>query len=66
MLPNFSINLSYRVFLAISYLTTLLSLAKTLGTGANLSISSLCPSVFRLANFGFSARLLASTCYIFF
>ena len=34
-------NLSYSVFLTTSFFTTLLGLAKSLGTGVNLSISSL-------------------------
>ena len=61
MFINLATNLSYSVFL-----TTLLSLAKSLGTGVNLSISSLSTSVFKLAKFNFSAKLLASTCDIFF
>ena len=41
MLSTFVTNLSYTVFLTISFFTTLLSLAKSLETSANLSISSL-------------------------
>ena len=47
-------NLSYSVFLTTSFLTTLLNLAKSLGTGVNLSISSLSTSVFQLDKFDFS------------
>ena len=66
MLSTFATNLSYSVFLTTSFLTTLLILPKSLGTGANLSISRLSTSVFKLAKFDFSAKLLASTCDIFF
>ena len=45
--------------------TTLLSLAKSLGKGVNLSISSLSTSVFKSAKFYFSAKLLRSTCDTF-
>ena len=48
-----------------SFLTTLLSFAKSLGTGVNLSISNLPTSVFKLAKFYFSAKLLTSTCDTF-
>ena len=58
MLSTFVTNLSYKVFLTTTFLTTLLSLAKSLETSANLSISNLSTSVFRLAKFGFSAKLL--------
>ena len=66
MLSAFSTNLSYSVFLTKSFFTTLLSLAKSLGTGVNLLISNLSTSVFRLAKFDYSAKLLTSTCHIFF
>ena len=66
MLSNFATNLSYTVFLTTSLFTTLHSLAKSSGAGVNLSVSSLSASVFKLAKFDFSAKLLASTCYIFF
>ena len=66
MLSTFVTNLSYSVFLTTSFFTTLLSFAKSLGTGVNLSISSLSTSVFQLAKFDFSAKLLTSTCDIFF
>ena len=39
-------DLSYAVFLTTSFFTTSLSLLKSTGTGANLSISSLSTSVF--------------------
>ena len=62
MLFNLATNLSYSIFLKTSFFTTLLNLAKSLGKGVNLSISSLSTSVFRLAKFDFSAKLLTSTC----
>ena len=65
MLFTLATNLSYTVFLTTCF-TTLLSLAKSLGIGASLSISNLSSSVFRLAKFDFSAKLLASACDIFF
>ena len=66
MLFTLATNLSYTVFLTTSFFTTLLSFAKSLGTGVNLSISSLSTSVFKLAKFDFSAKLLTSTCDILF
>ena len=66
MLSTFVTNLSLSVFLTTSFFTTLLNFAKSLGTGANLSISSLSTSVVRLAKFDFSAKLLISTRDIFF
>ena len=65
MLSTFVTNL-YSIFLKTSFFTTLLSLGKSLGTGANLSISHLSTSVFKLAKFDFSAKLLTSTCVTFF
>ena len=64
MLCILATNLSYTVFLTTTIFTTLLSFAKSLGTGVNLSISSLSisTSVFKLAKFDFSAKLLTSTC----
>ena len=47
-------NLSYSVFFTTSFLTTMLSLAKSIGTDVSLSISILSISVFRLAKFDFS------------
>ena len=66
MLFTLATNLSYTLFLTTSFFTTLLSFAKSLGTGVNLSISSLSTSVFKLAKFDFSAKLLTSICDIFF
>ena len=66
MLFTLATNLSYSVFLTTSFFTTSLSLLKSTGTGANLSIFSLSTSVFKLAKFDFSAKLLASICDIFF
>ena len=66
MLSTFVTNLLYSVFLTTSFFTTSLSLLKSTGTDANLSISSLSTSVFKLAKFDFSAKLLTSTCDIFF
>ena len=55
MLSTLATNLSYSVFLTTSFFTTLLNLAKSLGTGVNLPISNLSTSVFRRAKFDFSA-----------
>ena len=63
MLFTLASSLSYTVFLTTSFFNALLSLAKSLGTGVNLSIST---SAFRLAKFDFSAKLLTSTCDTFF
>ena len=52
-------NLSYTVFLATSFLTTLLNLLKSTGTATNLSMSNL--SDLKLAKFVFSAKLEVST-----
>ena len=60
MLSTFMTNLLYTFFLTTSFFTTLLSLAKPLGTGVNLTISSLSTSAFKLAKFDFSENLLAS------
>ena len=51
----------YSVFLTTLFLTALLNLLKSTGTGTNLSISNLSTSVFRPAKFDFSAKLEAST-----
>ena len=48
-------NLSYSVFFTTSFLTTLLSLAKSIGSDVSLSISSLSTSVFKLDKFDFRA-----------
>ena len=61
----FFILASYSVFSTTSLLTTLLNLLKSTGTGANLSISSLSTSVFKLATFIFNAKLEVSMCVIF-
>ena len=66
ILSTFVTNLLYSVFLTTSFYTTLLNLAKSLGTGFNLSISNLSTSVFKLAKFVFDAKLLTSTCVTFF
>ena len=66
MLFTLSANLSYTVFLTTSLLTILLSFAKSLETGAILSISSLSTSVFKVAKFHFSAKLLPLICVTFF
>ena len=55
----------YSVFLTISFLTTLLNLFKSIGTGNNLSKSNLSTSVFRLAKFNFSTTLEVSIFEIF-
>ena len=61
----FATNLSYTVFLATLFFTTLLNLLKSVGKGANFSISNLSTSVFKLAKFVYSAKLEVSTCGIF-
>ena len=66
MLSTLATNLSYTVFLTTSFFTTLFSLAKSLGTGFNLSTTSLSTSVFKLAKYVFSVKLLKSICDIFF
>ena len=45
MLFTLATNLSYTIFLTKSFFTTLLSFAKSLGTGVNLSIFSLSTSI---------------------
>ena len=59
---TFATNLSYTVFLTTSFFTTSLSLLKSTGTGANLSMSKLSTSVFRSAKFVFSAKREVSMC----
>ena len=66
MLTTFQTNLLYSVFLETLFFTALLNLAKSLGTGVNLSISNLSTSVFKLPRFAFDAKLLTSTCVTFF
>ena len=60
MLSAFATNLSYIVFLTTSFFTTLLSLLKSTGTVANLSISNLSTSVFKLDRFVFNANFEVS------
>ena len=62
---TFATNLSYS-FLTTSFFATSLSLLKSTGNGANLSISNLSTSVFKLAIFAFSEKLEVSTCVTFF
>ena len=59
ILFTFAANLSYRVFYS-------LSLLKSTGTGANVAMSNLSASVFRLAYFVFIAKFEVSACVIFF
>ena len=65
ILPTFVTNLLYSIFLRTSFFTTLLNLAKSLGTGVNFGRSNLSTSVLKLARFGFGAKLLTSTCVTF-
>ena len=65
ILSTFATNLSYTVFLTTSFFTTSLNLLKSAGTGANLSMSSLSTSVFKLAQLVFSTKLEVSTCEYF-
>ena len=58
-------NLSYTVFLTTSLFATLLNLLKSVGTGANLSMSNLSTSVYKLAKFVFNAKLEVTICEIF-
>ena len=51
MLSTFLTNLLHSAFLSTSFFTTLLSLAKSSGTGVNFATSSLSISVFKLARF---------------
>ena len=50
----------------MSFFTSLLNLARSLGAGINLSISNSSTLVLRLAKFDFSAKLLTSICDMFF
>ena len=59
-------NLLYSIFLTTSFLTTLLNLARSTGTVFNFLASILSTSVFKLAKFDFSTKLLTSTCDTFF
>ena len=64
MLSTFVTNLSTSVFLTTSFFTTSISSLKLTGTSPNLSISNLSTSVFRLAEFDLSAKLLTSRFYL--
>ena len=59
-------NLSYTVFLTISFFTTSLSLLKSTGTGTNLSVSDLSVSAFKLCKSDFIAILDGSIPAVFF
>ena len=61
MLFTLATNLSFSVLLTATVFITLRSSDKSLGSGVNLSVYSLSTSVFKLAKFYFSAKLLAST-----
>ena len=65
ILSIFATNLSDTVFWTASFFTTSLNLLKSTGTGANLSMSNLSTSVFKLAKFVFSVKLELSICEIF-
>ena len=65
ILSIFPTKLLYSVFLTTSFLTTLLNLAKSSGTGVNLAMSNLSTPVFKLAKFVFDPELLTSTCVTF-
>ena len=52
-------------FLTTLFLTASLNVLKSTGICANLSMSNLSTSVFRLAKFVFSAKLEVSTCVTF-
>ena len=62
----FATSLSYTVFLTTSFFNTSLILLKSTGTGANLQMSHLSTSVFKLAKYVFSAKLEVSICVAFF
>ena len=63
---TFAANLSYTAFLTTLFFTKSLSLLKSTGSGADLSMSNLSISVFRLAKFVFSSKFEVSTCVTFF
>ena len=65
ILSTLATNLIYTSFLTTSFFTTSLSLLKSTGIGANLSICNSSTSVFKLAKFNFNAKLEVSTCEIF-
>ena len=66
MLFTLATNLSSTIFLTTSFFTKLISFTKSLGAGVDLSISSLFTSVFKLAKFDFSSKLLTYSCDTFF
>ena len=66
MLSTFVTNLLYSIFFTTSILARSDNLLKSTGTGTSLSISNLSTSVFKLAKFDFSAKLLTLTCDRFF
>ena len=65
MLSSFVTNLLYSVFLTTSFVTASENLLKSTGMATSLSISNLSTSVFKLAKFDFSAKLLTRTCDTF-
>ena len=66
ILFTFVTNLSYTIFLTTPFFTTSLSLLKSEVNGANLSMSNLSTSVFKLDKFAYSAKREVSTCVKFF
>ena len=58
-------SLPYTVFLTTSFVTKSLSSFKSTGTDTNLSVIHLSTSVFKLAKFGFNAKLEVSICEYF-
>ena len=63
---TFAANLSYTAFLTTLFFTKSLSLLQSTGSYADLSMSNLSISVFRLAKFVFSSKFEVSTCVTFF
>ena len=66
ILSTLFFNEEYSVFLTVSFFTTLLNLAKSVGTVFNLPTSILSTSVFKAAKFVLDAQLLTSTWVISF
>ena len=66
ILSAFMTNLLYSVFLTTLFFTTSDNVLKSTGTSTSLSIFDLSTSVFKLAKFDFSAKLLTSACDTFF
>ena len=58
ILSTFVTNFSYSVFFTASFFITLLSLAKSSGTGVNFAMYNLSRLVFKLARFAFYEKLL--------